>query len=190
MPMKPYSFMFWGLLFVMIPIAAGSGNIRYDILPDIIGYGLFAIGLHQLRHEHEHFQKAKNLNWYLLALSVFNVVESSSINVRMGEGSESTTINFFMVIINIAQLILLLRMIYRLLEGIQEIAVAKDKRGIMYLAQNRWNQFLVFNIVSLSAFIFVFIPFVNILLVFALFVWMIIITVQMMSFMRKCGKLL
>ncbi|WDH80764.1 hypothetical protein [Paenibacillus urinalis] len=182
---KSYIYLCIGFLFILMhfQIQLANGTINFDILPDIIGYGLFAIGLHQLRHEHEQFRMAKNLNWYLLGLSIFNLIEV--------EGDpESLTVVSFTGLISIVQLILLLRMVYRMLEGIQEVAAVKDQRELLYLAQSRWDHFLAFNIVSLLSFIIMFIPVVNVIFIFGLLIWMIVIAIMMMSFMYKSAKLL
>ena len=58
--------LFWGFLFVMIDFRIQG----FDIIPDVIGYILFAVGFHMLAVNSTFFKKAENFNYIMVIVSM------------------------------------------------------------------------------------------------------------------------
>ena len=63
---------FYGLLFTAI-------NIRiqgFDIVPDVIGYIMIAVGMARIEHYDDHFRMVKNLSYLLAVLALINIYQA------------------------------------------------------------------------------------------------------------------
>ena len=69
---KAFRNFYFGFLFVMIDFRLNG----FDILPDIIGYIFFVVGLSSLLNINEHFSKARIYHIIMLVLSFFSIEES------------------------------------------------------------------------------------------------------------------
>src|SRR5690606_14384419 len=58
---------YWGFLLTMLDFRING----FDILPDILGFIFFAIGINALLAESEHFQQAQKFNLVMILLSIF-----------------------------------------------------------------------------------------------------------------------
>ncbi|GAE05899.1 hypothetical protein [Paenibacillus sp. JCM 10914] len=124
---------FWGFLFILF-------NFRIqgvDILPDIIGYILFAMGFQALAGYSEHFAKGKIFNLVLVFLSVFTIYQQPN-------QGEETQINPIGIIMGVVTLVLLLVVVYRLLMGIKDMASSRNRSDIMKEARRNGAFFLSF----------------------------------------------
>ncbi|RJE83867.1 hypothetical protein D3P07_23940 [Paenibacillus sp. 1011MAR3C5] len=172
-----FSKFFWGFLFIMFDFRIQG----VDILPDIIGFILFAVGFQALAQHSDHFTKGKIFNLVLVFLSIFTIYEQPN----QGGGVH---INPIGIIVGLVSLVLLLLTVYHVLMGIKDMASRLSRSEIMEEAEKKWTYFLVFQIASLFLFVLILIPPLFIVMVIAMFVASIIIMVTLMGFMRRCGE--
>ena len=179
MSSKGYLHMSWGFLFVMLSFRIGG----FDILPDFIGFILFIIGLSKLSHDNEWFQSAKVFAWISFFLSFATFYEFPETDT----GNSPFVLN---LMLGLAQIILLLIMVYRILKGVEHEAIKKEQQEMIYIAQDRWTQFLTVHIATFFLIFVMFIPIINLLAVVGMIIWMIVVIVMIMKFMNKCEDLL
>jgi len=171
--------LYWGFLFIMIDFRIQG----FDILPDIIGYILFAVGFNRLSESSSYFKKAASFNIIMIIVSVFSIYEQPA----QGGGIHFNPLG---VIIGIASLLLGLIIVYHLFMGIKEMATRQERTDLYDEAEKRWTQYLFLQLAALLAFVFIFIPPLAIVLIIALLVISIIITVTIMGFLKRCGEYL
>lgn len=133
--------LFWGFIFLF------DLNIKgVDILPDVLGYTFFYLGLRQLRDVNSNFQVAKKIAFSLIFLSVFDIfltIYSESLLI--------TSIALFELIYVIISLI----MVYRIISGIAELAKKSYNFNLETKAINTWRLFFGFNVLVI---IYIIIP--------------------------------
>lgn len=168
---------FWGFLFMMFDFRIQG----IDILPDVVGFILFAMGFQALAEHSGYFVKAKTINLVMIVLSVFSIYEQPA----QGEGIH---INPLSVVVGLVSFVLILVVVHYLFMGIRDMAVKRQRFDIEHDAAKRWTYFLVFQIASLLLIIMIFIPPLFFLMVIVLFVAAIALMVTLMSFMKKCGE--
>lgn len=171
---------YWGFLFIMIDFRIQG----FDILPDIIGYILFAAGFSILAANSESFRKAGNFNILMIILSVFSIYEKPV----QGGGIQFGPLGPLGIIIGIASLIIGLLVVYHLFMGIKDMAEEQSQMDISEEADKRWNQYLLLQLAAILAFILIFIPPLAILYIVAMLIVAIVITVAIMQFMKRCGE--
>jgi hypothetical protein len=142
--------LYWGFLFIMIDFRLQG----IDVLPDIVGYLLFAAGFGILMSNSEYFNKARNFNIPMIILSIFEIYEKPA----QGGGIQLGSFGIFGVLIGIASIILSLLVIYNLFMGIKEMANQQGQMELYEESDRRWNQYLILQIASIFAFILIFIP--------------------------------
>jgi hypothetical protein len=170
---------YWGFFFVIV-------DFRFqgvDILPDIIGYFFFAGGLAALASANSYFEKAKSLNMFMIVLSIFEIYEKPA----QGSGINFGVLGPIGFLIGIAATILNLYVIYNLLMGIRGLAREQGKMLIGEEAERRWTQYLMLQLSSLFIIILVIIPPLAVIALIALFIFLIILTVKILGFMKRCG---
>ncbi|MFS0724643.1 hypothetical protein [Paenibacillus sp. 1P07SE] len=170
-----FSKFFWGFLFIMF-------NFRiqgFDILPDVIGFILFAVGFRTLARESDSFERAKLFNFGLIFLSLFSLYQSPN---REGEFNP---LGFF---VGIATLVLLLIVVHHLLAGIKDMASRQERPDLVAEAGQKWTYFLVFQIATLLLFVMILIPPLFVVMGLALFVVAIVLMIILMRFMSRCGE--
>ncbi|MFA6941208.1 MAG: hypothetical protein WCQ54_09555 [Clostridiaceae bacterium] len=153
-----------------------------DILPDSIGYILFAVGLSLIAAENNWFKKAGKLNIFMIFLSIFQIYEKPAEGIGINIGSP------YEIIIGIAATIISLLLIYNLFMGIGYMASLKGKTDIEEEAHKRWTQYLMLQLAVLLAFLVLFIPIIAFLYFILLIVISIVFGFIVMGFMRRCGN--
>ena len=63
---------YWGFLFIMVDFRLNG----IDLLPDIVGFILFAVGFGLLAAESDYFNQARKLNMVMIILSIFSIYEA------------------------------------------------------------------------------------------------------------------
>ncbi len=158
----------------------------FDILPDIVGYILFALGFSILAVESDFFSKASKFNVPMIVLSIFAIYEQpkqgGGVNVNWGP------FGFFGILISIASVILGLLVVYNLFMGVKEMSEKQEQRDIYEEADKRWNQYLLLQVAGIFAFILIFIPPLAFIYIIALLIVSIVLTVAIMGFMKRCGE--
>lgn len=177
MPKEGFHKFFWGFLFIMIDFRLQG----FDILPDVIGFILFAIGFQTLAEHSDYFVKGKTFNLIMLVVSVFGIYE------RPAQGG-GVHINPLGIVLGLVSLVLLLTVVYHLLMGAKEMAARRQRSDLEQEVSQKWTYFLVFQLAGLVLFILILIPPVFILMVIILFVAAIVLTIMLMGLMKKCGE--
>ncbi|GFP76088.1 hypothetical protein [Clostridium fungisolvens] len=179
MKKKGFTWLFWGFLFVML-----SFNINnFDILPDIVGYIFFAIGISKLSNESSYFLKAGKYNIVLIILSIPRIF-NSSIPLTNFTFTSSALIAIILFIVSI---IFNLLTIYNLFQGIQEMARQKGNSSLELEADDKWKQYLFLQIGFALTFIFIFIPLLGLAYFVIIFIAAIVVAIRTMLFMSKCS---
>ncbi|QUH24667.1 hypothetical protein [Serpentinicella alkaliphila] len=176
--------LYWGFLFIMFDFRLAG----FDILPDIVGYILFAMGFGLLIESSFQFSKAKKYNFILIFLSLFQIYEPQ---VQQQTGINLGYYGAFGIIVGIGAFVLGLLTIYHLFMGIKEMAEQAGEESVfddIYAeADKRWNQYLVLSIASLAGFVVMFIPVINLFYIMGILIASIALMVAFMKFMKKCS---
>lgn len=175
-----FSKFYWGFLFIMIDFRLQG----FDILPNIVGYILFAIGFEILAGNNEHFNKARSFNSPMILLSIFSIYEKPA----QGGGIQFGAFGIFGILIGIAAIVLNLLIIYNLFMGIKDMASQQEKMDLYTEAEKRWNQYLYLQIAGIFAFIFILVPPLVLIFIIALLIASIILAAAIMGFMKRCGE--
>ncbi|MCY6356302.1 hypothetical protein [Clostridium sp. ZS2-4] len=174
--------LYWGFLFIMIDFRI----MGFDILPDTIGYILFALGFSILASNSIYFVKARNFNIVMIVLSLFSIYEKP---VQSGESwIHFGSLGFIGVLIGVITIILGLLVIYNLFMGIKDMCEQRGEIGLCSEANKRWTQYLQLQIAAIFAFVLIFIPLLAIIYIIVLLVVTVMLTVKIMKFMKKCGE--
>ena len=152
-----------------------------DILPDVIGYILFAVGFSTLAINSSHFKKAGNFNILMIIVSIFQIYEKPA----QGSGIQINTVG---ILVGLVSLIVGLVVVYHLFQGIKEIAARQQKMEIFEEAEKRWHHYFILQLAALFAFIFVIFPPLMIVYLITVLVFVLIITYKIMIFMKICGE--
>lgn len=172
--------LYWGFLFIML-----NFNIQgFDILPNIIGYILFAAGFNILSECSTYFVKAKNFNIPMIILSVFSIYQKPA----QGGGIQLGLLGLFGVFVWIASLILGLLVVYNLFMGIKDMAGRQEQMDIYEEADKRWNQYLLLQFAAILVFALIFIPPLAIGYIIFLLIISIALAISIMQFMGICGE--
>src|SRR5690554_2950696 len=150
---------FWGFLFFMIDFKLAG----FDILPDIVGFILFAMGFNILAAQSTYFQKAIKFNIVMIFVSIFYIYEFPVQEAGMN-------INPLGILVSIVSLVLSLIIVYNLFMGIKEMAQAQEKRGLFVVAHIRWKQFLILQLATIFTFVLIFIPILLVVCIIALLI--------------------
>lgn len=141
-----FSRIFWGFIFFL------DFNINnFDILPDFIGVLLILSGLGLLQEANGRFSTARKLAWLLLLLSLFDIFK---VNISINNFVLNPT-NLFFLLIGAATMLLNILMVYNICMGIEEKANEASLWELAGKARNRWQLYLVFQLVLLLSLVFV-----------------------------------
>lgn len=174
--------LYWGFLFIMIDFRI----LGFDILPDIIGYILFALGFSILASNSIYFDKARNFNIVMIVISLFSIYEKP---MRTGESwIHFGSLGFIGVLIGVIAIVLGLLVIYNLFMGIKDMGEQRGEIGLSVEANNMWTQYLQLQIASIFAFVLIFIPLVAIIYIIVLLIVTILLTAKIMKFMKRCEE--
>ncbi len=174
--------LYWGFFFTMLDFRIN----HFDILPDIIGYILFFIGLGTLALSSEYFRRAKILTIPMIVLSIPAIYERKIAINSVNLGS----ILGFNLLIGIASLVISIILVYDIFQGIRKLSLQRGAQEISFEAEDRWVQFIWLQVAVIGAFIVIFIPFINLIYVITIFVAAIILTINILKLMKKCGDFL
>ncbi|NLB43071.1 MAG: hypothetical protein GX815_12630, partial [Clostridiales bacterium] len=204
MVQKAFRNFYFGFLFVMIDFRVNG----FDILPDIVGYIFFVVGLSSLLNMSEHFSKARIFHVIMLIISIFSIYE------RPAQDGVYISTDFLPgLLIGIAILIIELFAFYHLFMGIKQWA---NEGGTSHVgidqweneggainredtqlngegraphlaseADHRWKQYLYFQIASFGVFLLIFIPPLAFIYIIAILIVAIVLTVKFMGFMTR-----
>ncbi|ACB84349.1 hypothetical protein [Natranaerobius thermophilus] len=170
--------LYWGFLFVSLDFRLQG----FNVLPDIIGYILFALALGTLASWNENFNSAKPFTYVLIFLSIFTIYEAPA---PVGPGV-NFSVNPIGAMIGIISLILSLIAVYKVFMGIKALADMQEEFDLSIEAELRWKQFLFLNIATLFGIVLMAIPGLAVLAFIGIFIAGIILTIKIMSFMAKC----
>jgi len=173
---------YWGFLFIMMDIKISG----FDILPDIIGYILFAIGFSILAEKSNFFINAENVNIVMIILSVFNIYEKPF----QGEGVQFGVYGTLSVLLAIASLVFSLLVVYNLFMGIKDLAKTKAKFDIIEEVDKKWNQYLILRVAAMLAFVLMFIPPLAVIYIVVMLIASIFLTIIIMEFIKGCERCL
>jgi len=193
MNQKSFTQLYWGFLFMMLDFRIQG----IDILPDTVGYILFALAFYALASNSGYFDKAFKMNLPMIVLSLFSVYEKQEqgseinmpgININFGNAGTLTILgNAASILISIASWILSLLIVYYLFMGIKEMS-GNVHRDLYEEADRRWNQYLMLQIGVLLGFVIIFIPGLNFLYVIGILVASIILMLAILRLMKRCGE--
>jgi low temperature requirement protein LtrA len=114
---------FWGLLLVILDLRIN----RIDILPDFLGYILVALGCGGLTSFSRDFSTARTLSWILVAFALVGYVL---------HGSAATVFGILNLAVDCA-------MMWFLLGGVMELAMARQRSDLSERASNRRIAYVV-----------------------------------------------
>ena len=175
----------YGFLFILIDFKI----MGFDILPDIIGYILFALGFKALVSYSNYFNKGFYVSIPMIIISLFSVYEKQVQTNGINFGVLGA-LGVLAIPIAIATIVLSILVVYYLFKGITEMANNKGEFSIAGESENKWRQFIYLQLAYLAAIIFVFIPLLGIFYIIGILVISIIYTYYVMKFTRTCGEYL
>ena len=175
---KRFRKFYWGFFFILIDFKING----FDILPDVIGYILLAIGFRILALNSEYFLTAGKYNIPMIFLSIFSIYEQPA----QESGIQLGPFGWFGVLLSIAGLVLGLLVVYNLFQGIKNMAEKQQKADLFSEADQRWHQYLNLQLAALGAFLVVFIPPLALIYIIILLVVSIYLTYYIMKFMNRC----
>lgn len=173
---KGFNQLYWGFLFTMLDFRIQG----FDVLPDFVGYLLFASGFEILAANSMYFKKASKLNIPMIILSIFTIYERP-------KQEPGINIDLLGSIVGIVSLILGLLIIYYLFAGVKEMSV-NVHQDIYEEADIRWRQYLMLQIAVMLGFVIIFIPFLNFLYIIGLLAASVVLMFVIMGFMKRCGE--
>ena len=169
---------FWGMLF-MFDFRIGG----FDILPDIIGYILFFLGLNILENKDSYFKTAKKFTYPLLIISLIDIYQSP----REFYGITSYEIMIF--IVSIISTISFILLIYNVCKGIGHMARIKEKHDLDDISTKRWQYFLMVHVFSIiSIIVGLVFPALLLIIVIPLFVAMLIVLILIMTLFKRAER--
>lgn len=129
-----FGLIFWGLLLVLLDFKING----FDILPDLIGYILVAIGCAGLSEVSRRFSTASHLSWTMLALTLIAYALRDGGGIGFG---------FLHVAVDCA-------MMWFLLGGVMELAASRQRMDLSERASNRRVAYVVvMSLASLTGFV-------------------------------------
>lgn len=170
----------WGFIFIMIDFRIQG----VDILPDIVGYFLFAAAFNYLASKNNFFAKGKSINIFAAVLSIFSIYEKPA----QQSGFNNISFNVVGFLIGIAIVILNLVVVYNLFMGIKEMAELQGYASIGVEAQRRWTQYMILQFAGFFAFVLILIPIIAFVYLLGLFVFNIFLAININEYMKRCGS--
>jgi hypothetical protein len=139
---RAFERMFWPFLF-FIDFRIGMNNIHIDILPDFIGWILIVIALGWIIKLHSDIKFIRSLAYWLVFLSIFDLVEIQIPLKKAGSFTYSISPLFFVGIISA---VLTIIVIWKLCGVIMEMADAVNNTIIRDQAEFRRKLYIFFTI--------------------------------------------
>ncbi len=172
--------LFWGLLFVLFTFRIAG----FDILPDMAGYILFALGIKKLAKYSDYFVKAEKYNYVMIILSSFFIYETP-----LERGSlQLIHSDVYSTIIGISFIVFRMITFYYLFMGIKEMAERQGKLDMGRESYAMWNQYKLIQIGLVTLFIIIFFPILNVIYFIFINVMNFIVSLRLITFMRKCNE--
>jgi hypothetical protein len=171
---------FWGFILIML----GFRIQGFDILPDIVGYLLFASAFRDLASSSDFFSIAAKYNIAMIVLSIFSIYQKPV----QGGGVNFGALGILGIPIAIAAFVLSLLVVYNLFMGIKDMA---EKQGQLELAkesEERWDKYKILQIAIICSFLIIFIPGLGIVYLVVIFIAAIIVTIGIVGFIKRCGE--
>lgn len=166
----------WGFIFILINIPISFGRVKIDIMPDIVGYILFALALNDLSSYDYNFDSAKKYNIAEIALSIIMFITN-----------EISVLN---VIVSIVNFVVALAFIYNIFMGVKGLADRfKAPPRIGYTADDLWNKYKWFVGISMVSVFFVFIlgP-LALILTAGILIYGIYMIISIVGLMNDCAE--
>jgi len=171
---------YWGFLFVLIDFRIGG----FDVLPDIVGYIMFASGFAALIRTSDYFRKGRSLNMAMIVLAIFSIYQPPA----HGGGITVSPFGPAGLLIGLAALLISLFVVHDLFMGTAEVATAAGRIDLAKEARLRWSQFLWLQIAVLGAFVLMVVPGLALMYIIGLIVVSIALTVAIMRLMGRCAE--
>lgn len=170
--------LYWGFIFIMLGVKIQG----FDILPDIVGYILFAYAFKDLGSKSNFFTSASKYNIPMIILSIFSIYQRPNTEPGIHFG----TLGIWGISISIASFILNLLVMYNLFMGIKDIADKHSQYELGYESSKKWNQYLMYEFAIIAGFILIFIPLLGIFYTIALLIGSIFFLLSILSFLKRC----
>ncbi|MCJ8010718.1 hypothetical protein MUG84_03035 [Paenibacillus sp. KQZ6P-2] len=168
--------LFWGFLF-LIDIRING----FDILPDVIGYVLFFLGMAKLESRSEHFHRGRNMSAVMIVLSLVSLV-------IQGASPQSW---LFYFLFNTLIYILELYIVFHICYGISDMAGRRGLHEFQNKAIQRWRWFFGLSIALLIVLLIApLVPLLTIFMGIVLIIASLVIFVLMMLLMREAEHML
>ena len=172
--------LYWGFFFIMLSFRIQG----FDILPDFVGYVLFALGFSELSEKSEHFRVAAKFNKPMIILSLFSIYQWP-IRVQV---NNSAMVFLFGILLAIALFALNLYIVFNLFMGIHDMVSEKGNSDLAVEAEERWNHYKVLQFATIGAVIIAFIPVVNIIYIIGILIASLVILIKIMGFIKRCEE--
>lgn len=172
--------LYWGFLLIMLSLRIQG----FDILPDIVGYILFASAFSDLASESTNFSTAAKFNIPMIILSVFSIYQ----NPAQVQGINLGSLGLLSIPLGIATFVLNLLVVYNIFMGIKAMASQRGQFELASESDQKWNQYKMLQIAAVFTFILIFIPMIGFIYIMVLFVVAIVIAVKIMGFIKRCKE--
>lgn len=172
--------LFWGFLFILLNFKIGG----FDIFPDIVGYLFLAFGLSALAENSYYFTKASKLNIPLMILSLFTIYERP---VQAGTASLGL-LGWLSLPLAIVMFIINLMMVYNVFLGISDMASKHGQHELSMESDKMWRQYVGLQVAFLVTFVLIFIPPLAFIYLIGLFIAAIVITINILGFLKRCSE--
>jgi len=172
--------LYYGFIFIMLSFRIQG----IDILPDVIGYILFAYGFSFLSINNYYFEKASKYNVPMIILSIFSIYQKPATDPGFHLGS----FGYLGILITIVSFVLNLLIVYNLFMGIKDMADVKGNPDISVESIERWNHYKYLMIAVLFSFILIIIPMLAIVYILVLLIVSIYVLLQILKFIKKCKE--
>lgn len=179
---KGFDKLYLGFIFIMLSFRIQG----IDILPDIIGYILFAYGLSCLSAYSYFFDKACKYNYPMIFLSIFSIYQKPVTGVQ--PGLHMGSLGFFSLILAVAAFVLNLLIVYNLFMGIKDMATNTEKPDIAREAMEKWNYYKYLMFAIILTFVMIIIPALALAYVIVLLIVSISVLIAILGFIKKCKE--
>lgn len=135
-----YTWMLWGFIFLLVNFYLQGVNI----LPDVVGFILIAVGANQLRRFNPRFQTVYILCFPMMVLTLPNLHQAVQPNGIHFSGAG----NPFLLVVGIIAWAILFVVVYNVCKGTAEIALGSFHPELAEQAMVRWNLYVVLQIAT------------------------------------------
>jgi hypothetical protein len=170
----------WGFIFIMLSFRING----FDILPDVVGFLLFASAFGILSSNSDYFVKASKYNLPMVILSVFSIYQRPA----QEEGIQFGPLGLLSIPIAIFSFVLNLVVVYYLFMGIKDMAIKGEQSDIVLESDGKWNAYKIFQIAVVLSFVMVLIPPLAFVYIIVLLIISIILTASIVGFIKRCSR--